>query len=295
MSITGFDTGYFFGVIFVAKREARARPWQVTWARGSEYGNMLRLPLAEVLPVWGYVYPDVPARDRMQTALAEAEKMFDDGYERLKAGLPVDWNQIRINCAMHAWFAVNQELCRLAEPECERPLAADELRSKSDEALRCLVGLIDRECIRRSIHRQHARLTDSYGDPLPWVEEKVRRHPLWIDRRLASVEPPAPEPETPAGNKARKKRVLVIVDSTWLMKELENINDERRKKGREELRLKPTPLAEKSPRGMLHKDTWWKLLNNGPVHPDVMQKLSAFFKQYGRPLTPPEIPQTSVP
>jgi hypothetical protein len=97
----------------------------------------------------------------------------------------------------------------------------------------------------------------------------------------------------PAG-KARKKQSMIIVNSIWLMNELENINAKRRKAGSEELRLKPTPLAEKSPSGALQKGTWRKLLNNIPVRSDVVEKLPLFFKLYGRQLITSEIPQTPV-
>jgi hypothetical protein len=106
-----------------------------------------------------------------------------------------------------------------------------------------------------------------------------------------SAPPPAavpvgPEPTAPpAGKKARKEQSAVVVDRTWLMKELEAVRTKR-----PGLKLTPASLASNSPQGCLHPNTWRKLLNRQPVRSDVPDHLFMFFKHFGRDLEVSEIP-----
>jgi hypothetical protein len=147
----------------------------------------------------------------MQDAIDEAEEQFDEEWDKYTPGQNIDWTAVRIQCAMHAWSVVAAELCALGASECERPLPADEIRMISWRALVALVSRFDREHARRHPHWSVTALVDHHGDLPPWVQEKVRQHPLWIARKAKRKATPS---GTPASSDASPPPVPAALSAT---------------------------------------------------------------------------------
>jgi hypothetical protein len=130
---------------------------------------------------------------------------------------------------------------------------------------------------------------------LPNFQKIVEQHELWSAgeaERQAVADHQGGKPRKKTGKKRIEPQAAVIVDLSWLMKELKDLNAKR--KPQDQLELTASGLTDKSPPGAPRQQTWEKLLKGKPVRSDVPAHLIPFFKLYGRSLKTTDIPVKHV-